>query len=98
MNIALSWDEVSFYILCCLLVSIHCVHALRAWYLHAKIDSVYCCLKLIDGSAPTYGVVRVDHVDDVEGDLFASRIGCCAEGQWQFYFADGKGAFASKTI
>jgi hypothetical protein len=75
VNVALSWDEVSFYIMCCLLVSIHCDHALRAWYLHAKIESVYCCLKLIDGSAPHYGVVGVDHVDDVEGDLFASHIG-----------------------
>jgi hypothetical protein len=30
---------------------------------------------------PHYGVVRVDHVDDVEGDLFTSRVGRCAEGQ-----------------
>jgi hypothetical protein len=29
---------------------------------------VYCCLKLIDGSAPHYGVVGVDHVDDVMVD------------------------------
>ena len=47
---------------------------------------------------PHYGVVRVDHVDDVEGDLFTSRVGRRAEGERQFYFADGKGAFAPKTV
>jgi hypothetical protein len=50
---------------------------------------VYFCLKLVDGSTPHYGVVGVDHVDDVEGDLFTSRIGCRAEQQWRFYFVDG---------
>jgi hypothetical protein len=42
---------------------------------------VYCCLELIDGSTPHYGVVRVDHVDDVECDLFTLRVGRRAEGQ-----------------
>jgi hypothetical protein len=37
--------------------------------------------KFIDRASNHYGVVGVDHVDNVEGDLFASRIGCDAEGQ-----------------
>jgi hypothetical protein len=59
---------------------------------------VYCCLKLIDGSSPHYGVVRIDHVDYVECDLLTSRIGRSAERQRQLYFADWKSAFASKTV
>jgi hypothetical protein len=36
-------------------------------------------LKLVDRTAPHYGVVRVDHVDYVEGDLLTSRAGCRIE-------------------
>jgi hypothetical protein len=35
--------------------------------------------KFVDGAPTHYGVVGVDHVDDVKGDLFTSRIGCYAE-------------------
>jgi hypothetical protein len=37
--------------------------------------------KFIDGAPTHYSVVGIDHVDDVEGDLFASRIGCYDERQ-----------------
>jgi hypothetical protein len=35
--------------------------------------------KFIDGAPTHYSVVRVNHVDDVEGDLLTPRIGCYAE-------------------
>jgi hypothetical protein len=39
------------------------------------------CFKLVDGAPTHYGVVWVYHVDDVEGDLLTSCIGCYTEGQ-----------------
>ena len=35
--------------------------------------------KFIDGAPTHYSVVGIDHVDDIEGDLLASCIGCYAE-------------------
>jgi hypothetical protein len=32
-------------------------------------------LKLVDRATPHYGVVRVDHVDNVERDLLTPRVG-----------------------
>lgn len=37
--------------------------------------------KLVDGALVHYAVVRVYHVDDVEGDLLTSCIGCYTKGQ-----------------
>jgi hypothetical protein len=37
--------------------------------------------KFVDRAPTHYGVVGIDHVNDVKSDLFASRIGCYAEGQ-----------------
>jgi hypothetical protein len=38
--------------------------------------------KFVDRAPTHYGIVGIDHVNDVKGDLFASRIGRYAEGQW----------------
>jgi hypothetical protein len=40
------------------------------------------CLKCIYGLSSHDGVVWVDHVDYVEGYLFAPGVGGCAKGQW----------------
>jgi hypothetical protein len=40
------------------------------------------CLKLVDRTMPHYGVVRVDHVNYVEGDLLTSRTERCTKWQW----------------
>jgi hypothetical protein len=37
--------------------------------------------KFVDRAPTHYGIVGIDHVNDVKGDLFASRIGCYTEGQ-----------------
>jgi hypothetical protein len=40
---------------------------------------MYCCLELVDGSSPHDGVVGIDHVDYVEGDLLTSHVRSSAE-------------------
>jgi hypothetical protein len=78
MNIALSWDKVSFYVSCCLLVSTLPIEGLVfscTYRVCVLLPQTYWWIP------PHYSVVRVDHVDDVEGDLFTSRIGRHAE--WQ---------------
>jgi hypothetical protein len=79
--VPLSWNEVSFNVVCSLLVAIDCDHALRTRDFHAQVKSVNGRFKLVDGAPTHYGVVRVYHVDDVEGDLLTSCIGCYPEGQ-----------------
>jgi hypothetical protein len=79
MYIALARDEVSFYVLSYLFISIYGDCALGPWDFHAHVQPVYCCLKFIDGSSPHDGVVGIDHVDYVEGDLLTSRIQHSAE-------------------
>jgi hypothetical protein len=39
------------------------------------------CFKFVDRAPTHYGVVGIDNVNDVKGDLFASRIRRYAEGQ-----------------
>jgi hypothetical protein len=56
------------------------------------------CLKLVDGAPAHDGVVRIHHVDDIEGHLLTSGIGCYTEGERQLYFADGKRALAAEAI
>jgi hypothetical protein len=79
--IPLPWNEISFYVASGLLVAVDCDCALRTRDLHAQIKSVNGCLKLVDGTPTHDCIVRVHHVDDVEGDLLNSRIGCYAEGE-----------------
>jgi hypothetical protein len=74
MHIALVADEVSFYVPSYLLISIYGDCALGPWDFHAQVQPVYRCLEFIDGSSPHDGVVGIDHVDYVEGDLFTSCI------------------------
>jgi hypothetical protein len=96
--VPLPWNEVSFYVARGLLVAVNCDRALRTRDLHAQVESVNGCLKLVDG-APTHdGVVRVHHVDVVESDLLTSCIGCYTEGEGELYFADRKGALATEAI
>ena len=54
--------------------------------------------ELIDGAPAHDGVVRIYHVDNVEGYLLTSGIGCYTEGEGKLYFANGKGAFAAEAI
>jgi hypothetical protein len=54
--------------------------------------------KFVDRAPTHYGVVGIDHVNDVKGDLFASRIGCYTEGQGQLYLAHREGALAAEAI
>jgi hypothetical protein len=77
--VPLAWNEVSFNIAHKLPVAINCYHALRTRNFHAKVKSVDGRLKFIDGAPTHYSVVRVNHVDDVEGDLLTPRIGCYTE-------------------
>jgi hypothetical protein len=55
-------------------------------------------LKLVDGAPAHNGVVRIHHIDDIEGYLLTSGIGCYTEGERQFFFVDGKSAIAAKVI
>jgi hypothetical protein len=79
--VPLTWNEVSLNVARSLLVTVNRYHTLRAQNFHAEVQSVNGHFKFIDGALTHYGVVGIDHVDDVEGDLFASRIGCYAEQQ-----------------
>ena len=74
--VPLPWDEVPFNIARSLLVAINYDHALRTRDFHAEVKSVNGLFKLVDGALAHYGVVWVYHVDDVEGDLLTSCIGC----------------------
>jgi hypothetical protein len=77
--VPLTWNEVSLNVVRGLLVTVNCYHALRARNFHAEVQSVNGRFKFIDGAPTHYSVVGIDHVNDVEGDLFASCIGCDAE-------------------
>jgi hypothetical protein len=96
--VPLPWNEVSFYVACDLLVTIDYDRALRTRDLHAQVESVNGCLKLVNGAPTHYGVVRVHHVDDVECDLLTSCIGCYTKGEGELYFVDRKGALATEAI
>lgn len=75
MNIALDQDEVSFNVTSRLLVGIDSYYTLGPRDLHAKIESVNDCLELVYGSSSHYGIIRIDHVDYVEGYLLGSCVG-----------------------
>jgi hypothetical protein len=77
--VPLTWNEVSLNGARGLLVTVNRYHALWARNFHAEVQSVNGRFKFIDGAPTHYSVVGIDHVDDVEGDLFASRIGCNVE-------------------
>jgi hypothetical protein len=74
-------NEISFYVVCGLLVAVDCDRALRTRDLHAQVKFVNGYLKLVYGAPTHYGGVWVHHVDDVESDLLASCIGCYTEGE-----------------
>jgi hypothetical protein len=79
--VPLTCNEVSFDITCSLLVAVNRYHTLRARNFHAEVQSVNGRFKFVDGAPTHYSVVGIDHVDDVESDQFASRIGCYAKRQ-----------------
>jgi hypothetical protein len=79
VNISLPWNEVSLNVARCLLVAVDSDHALWAWDFHAEIEPMNGCLKFVDRATPHYGVVRVDHVDNVECDLLTPCIRRCTE-------------------
>jgi hypothetical protein len=79
MHIKLARNEVSFYVSGRLLISIYCDCALGAWDFHAHVESVDCYLELVDASSPHDGVVRINHMDYVEGDLLTSHVWRSAE-------------------
>ena len=54
--------------------------------------------ELIDGAPAHDGIVWIYHVDNVEGYLLTSGIGCYTEGEGQLYLANWKGALAAETI
>jgi hypothetical protein len=77
--VPLTWNKVSLNVTRGLLVTVNRYHALRTRNFHAEVQSMNGRFKFIDGAPTHYGVVGIDHVNDVKGDLFASRIGCYAE-------------------
>jgi hypothetical protein len=77
--VPLTWNEVSLNVARSLLVTVNRYHAMRTRNFHAEVQSVNGRFKFIDGALTHYSVVGIDHVHDVKGDLFASRIGCYAE-------------------
>jgi|SRR5699024_6443837 hypothetical protein len=81
VHVPLPWNEVSFYVARDLLVAVNCDCALWTQDLHAQIESVNGCFKLVDGATTHDGVVRVHHVDNVESNLLTSGIGCYTEGE-----------------
>jgi hypothetical protein len=97
VHVPLPWNKVSFNVARSLLVAIDCDHALQTQDFHAQVKSVYDCFKLVDGAPTHYGVVRVYHVDDVEGDLLTSCIRCYTEGQGYLYLAHKKGGLAAEV-
>jgi hypothetical protein len=79
VHIPLTWNKVSLNVARSLLVTVNRYHPLRVRDFHAEVQAVNGRFKFVDGAPTHYGVVGVDHVDDVKGDLSASRIGCYAE-------------------
>jgi hypothetical protein len=79
--VPLTGNDASLDIARSLLVAINRYHTLRAWNFHAEVQSMNVRFEFIDGAPTHYSVVGIDHVDDVESDLFTSRIGCYAERQ-----------------
>jgi hypothetical protein len=90
LYVPLPWNKVSFNVARGLLVAIDCDHALRTRDFHAQVKSVNGCFKLVDGAPTHYGVVQVYHVDDVEGDLLASCIGCYTKDRGSSILPIGK--------
>jgi hypothetical protein len=72
-------NEVFSNVARCLLVAVDSDHALRAWDFHAEVKSVNGRLKLVDRAPTHYGIVWIDHCDNVESDMLTSRIRCCTK-------------------
>jgi hypothetical protein len=88
--VPLPWNEVSFNVARGLLVAIDCDHALRTRDFHAQVKSVNGCFKLVDGAPTHYGIVRVYHVNDVEGDLLTSALGATPKDRGNSILPIGK--------
>jgi hypothetical protein len=73
--VSFPWNKVSFDVARCLLVAVDSDHALWAWDFHAEVEPMNGCLKFVDRATPHYGVVWVDHVNNVECDLLTPRVG-----------------------
>jgi hypothetical protein len=96
--VVLPWNEVSFDVARCLLVAVDSDRALWAWDFLADVEPMNGRLKFVDRATPHYGVVRVDHVDNVERDLLTPWVGRYTEWQGEFYFADGEGALVAESV
>jgi hypothetical protein len=70
VDVALSWDKVYFDVASSLLVTINYYCTERSWDFHAHVKAMNCCFKFVDGPSHHYGVVWIDHVNNVEGHLF----------------------------
>ena len=55
-------------------------------------------LKFVDRATPHYGIVWVDHVDNVECDLLTPRVGLYTERQEELYHADRESALATESV
>jgi hypothetical protein len=69
-----------FYISCIFLASMDGNNVQRSWYLKTKISLIECDFKGVEQTSTKDGVVRVVHVDHIEGDIFSSCILEAAEG------------------
>ena len=76
MYVPLPWNKVPLNVARCLLVAINYDHALRTWDFHAEVESMNGRLDFVERAPSHYGIVWVDHIDNVEGDLLTSCIGC----------------------
>jgi hypothetical protein len=77
--VSLPWNEVSFNVARCLLVIIDSDHALWPWDFHTEVEPMNGRLKFVDRASAHYGIVWVDHIDNVECDLLTPRAGCCTK-------------------
>jgi hypothetical protein len=74
--VLLLWNKVSFDVARCLLVVVDSDHTLWAWDFHTEVEPMNGRLKFVDRAPPHYGIVWVDHVDNVECDLLTLCAGC----------------------
>jgi hypothetical protein len=79
LYVLLPWNEIPFDVVCYLQVAVYGDHALRTWDFHAEVESMNGRLDFVERAPSHYGIVWVDHIDNVEGDLLTSCIGCDAK-------------------
>jgi hypothetical protein len=77
--VSLPWNEVSFDVARCLLIAVDSDHTLWAWDFHIEVEPMNGRLKFVDRATPHYGIVWVDHIDDVKCDLLTPRARCCTK-------------------